>query len=116
MKTQDVLPVLVSVLVLVLIAVVERQSKAIAAITATMPVNIALALWIVYSANKGDRATMEQFSRGLLLGLVPTCGFVLTSWLASRAGFKLLPVLLISYTVWVLGVILMWVLGRALGI
>ena len=116
MKTQDVLPVLLSILVLVLIAVVQRQSKSIAAITATMPVNITLALWIVYSANNGDQATMEQFSGGLLLGLVPTFSCVLTSWLASRAGFKLLPVLLISYTVWGLGVVLMWVLRRALGV
>ena len=116
MKTQDVLPVFVSILVLILIAAVEKQSKSLAAITATMPVNITLALWIVYSANNGDQATMEQFSLGLLLGLVPAFGFVLASWLASRAGFKLLPVLLISYTVWVLGVVMMSILRKAFGI
>jgi hypothetical protein len=115
MKTQDVLSILVSVLVLILIAAVEKQSKSIAAITATMPVNITLAFWIVYSANNGDQATMERFSRGLLLALVPTFCFVLTLWLASRAGLKLLPVLLISYSVWVLGVVMIWILRKALG-
>ena len=116
MKTQDVLPVLVSIIVIVLVAILEKQSKLVAALTATMPIGATLALWIVYSANNGDQATMEQYSLGLLLGLVPAFGFVLASWLASRAGFKLLPVLLISYTVWVLGVVMMSILRKALGI
>ena len=53
MKLQDILPVLVSIAVIVLVAVVEKQSKLIAAITATMPMTAPLALWIVYSSADG---------------------------------------------------------------
>ena len=59
MKTQDILPVLLSIVVIILVAVLEKQSKFAAAITATMPIGATLALWIVYSANDGDRGTME---------------------------------------------------------
>ena len=37
MKTQDILPVVLSVAVILLVAVFEKQSKLFAALTATMP-------------------------------------------------------------------------------
>ena len=89
-----------SIAVIVLVAVVEKQSKLVAAITATMPLTAPLALWIVYVSAGGDRSTVAQFSRGLLVGLIPTIGFMLTVWLTARTGLKLVPMLLISYGVW----------------
>lgn len=100
MKTQDILPVLLSIVVIILVAVLEKQSKFAAAITATMPIGATLALWIVYSANSGDQETMKEFSTGLLLGIIPSIGFLFTAWFASRAGLKLVPLLLVGYAVW----------------
>jgi hypothetical protein len=109
LKTQDILPVLLSIVVIIRVAVIEKQSKLAAAITATMPIGASLALWIVYSANNGDRQVMEQFSRGLLLGIIPTIGFIVAAWLSSRAGLSLVPMFLVSFVVWgaVLGLVLM---------
>jgi len=104
MKTQDILPVLVSILVIILVAVLEKQSKLVAALTATMPVGATLALWIVYSSNSGDIPTMQKFNLGLLLGLFPSIAFVITTWLAFRAGIRLGGTLLIGFTVWGIGV------------
>jgi hypothetical protein len=95
--------------------VVEKQSKLAAAITATMPIGASLALWIVYSANDGDRETMERFGLGLLLGVVPTLGFLVAAWLAARAGLKLVQTVLVGYAVWGAGVGLLLVLRRTLG-
>jgi hypothetical protein len=111
MKSQDVLPVLMSIVVIVFVAVVERQSKLVAAITATMPLTAPLALWIVYASSGGDRSTVAQFSRSLLVGLIPTIGFMVAVWLAARTGLRLAPLLLVGYGVW--GVVLtMVVLSR----
>ena len=104
MKSQDVLPVLMSIAVIILVADVEKQSKLVAAITATMPLTAPLALWIVYASAGGDRSTVAQFSRGLLVGLIPTIAFMLTVWLTARTGLKLVPMILIGYGVW--GVVL----------
>lgn len=104
MKTQDILPVLVSILVIILVAVLEKQSKLVAALTATMPIGATLALWIVYSSNNGDIPTMQKFNIGLLLGLIPSIAFVITTWLAFRAGIRLSGTLLIGFAVWGIGV------------
>lgn len=116
MKTQDVLPVLLSIVVIILVAVLEKQSKFAAAITATMPIGATLAIWIVYAANSGDQETMKDFSKGLLFGIIPTIGFLFAVWFASRAGLKLVPLLMVGYVVWgvLLGVIVM--LRRSIGV
>ena len=106
MRTQDILPVVISVMVIILIAVIEKQSRAIAAITAVMPLTAPLALWIVYSSSGGEQAAMSEFTLGLILGLLPTLGFAIATWLAARAGMKLGPVLLVGYGTWGIGTLL----------
>ena len=115
MKFETILPVILSVIVIVSVAVLERQSKLIAAITTTMPISAPLALWIIYSANQGSQQTMERFTRGLLLGVLPTLGFLLVAWLTARAGFKLAPMLAASFSVWAVGAFLLFLFRRTLG-
>ena len=116
MKTQDVLPVVLSIVVIILVAVLEKQNKFAAAITATMPIGATLAIWIVYSANSGDQQTMKDFSVGLLMGIIPSLGFLVAAFFSFRAGLKLLPMLLVGYSVWgvLLGIIIL--IRRALGL
>ena len=82
---------------------------------AVRPIGATLALWIVYSANDGDRHTMADFSQGLLLGILPTIGFLIVTWLAARAGLKLASILLVGYAVWGIGVGLMFVVRKLMG-
>lgn len=112
MKTQDILPVLLSIVVIILVAVLEKQSKFAAAITATMPIGATLAIWIVYSANRGDKETMKVFTSSLLIGIIPTIGFLIAAWLASRIGLKLVPMLLVGYIAWGTLLALMFILRR----
>jgi hypothetical protein len=116
MKTQDVLPVVLSVMVIILVAIIEKQSKLIAAVTATMPLAAPLALWIVYASAGGDQATITQFSLGLIFGILPTVGFLVAVWLASRLGLRLLPILLIGYAVWGVGFGFLLILRKTLGL
>jgi hypothetical protein len=116
MKSQEIIPVVLSILVIILVAVLEKQSKLFAALTATMPLASPLALWIVYSSNAGDKAAVSQFSLSLLLGLLPTMAFLITVWLAARAGMKLMPMILTGYGVWAAGAALLYLLRNTLGI
>ena len=116
MKSQDIIPVILSIVVLLLVAVVEKQSKLFAALTATMPLAAPLALWIVYSSNAGDKTAVSQFSLSLLVGLLPTFAFLITVWLAARAGLKLMPMILTGYGVWALGATILYLLRNTLGI
>lgn len=116
MKSQDVIPVLLSILVILLVAVLEKQSKLVAALTATMPLAAPLALWIVYSSNAGDKNAVSQFSLSLVLGLLPTLAFLVTVWLAARAGMKLAPMIVTGYGVWAIGAALIYLLRNTLGL
>ena len=116
MKSQDILPVLLSIVVIVLVAILEKQSKLFAALIAVMPLAAPLALWIVYSSNSGDKTTVSQFSLSLLLGLLPTLAFLIAVWLAARAGLRLVPMILTGYGVWVIGAAILFLLRNRLGI
>jgi hypothetical protein len=109
MKYQQTLPVLVSILVIILVAILQRQSRSLAAITATMPVNIPLSLWIVYALSRGDRPTLDQYTSGLVIGIIPTVGFLIAVWFASRVGLKLVPMILVGYACWM--VVLLGMIG-----
>jgi hypothetical protein len=100
MKWSEFVPVGISMLVILTVAIVQKQSRLVAAVTATMPVTIPLALWIVYSSNQGDRAAVTQFTQSMLIGIVPTVSFIVAIWLASRLGFKLLPMIITGYATW----------------
>jgi hypothetical protein len=116
MKSQDVIPVILSIVVIILVAILEKQSKLFAALTATMPLAAPLALWIVYSSNVGDKAVVSQFSLSLLLGLLPTLAFLITVWLAARAAMNFVPMILTGYSVWAIGATIIYLLRDALGI
>jgi hypothetical protein len=115
-KWNDLVPVVISVIVILIVALVERHSKLVAAVTATMPLTIPLALWIVYSSNRGDPVSIERFTRNMVAGIIPTLAFAIAVWLGARAGVKLTPLILIGYTVWALVLLLILGLQRLLGI
>lgn len=98
---QRVLPVLVSIFIIIIVAILRNFSPRIAAVTATMPINIPLALWIVYSdAGENRPEIMVQFAQGLLLGIVPTVAFLIVCLFLLRAEWSLVPVIATGYIVW----------------
>ena len=101
---QRVAPVIISILIIVSIAILRQYSKTFAAIAATMPINIPLGLWIVYAGEKGDAATtaanMADFSFAVTINMIPTVFFALVVWFAFRAGWTLVPALLVGYAAW----------------
>ena len=114
MKTQDWLPVVISIVVIILIAILEKQSRLIAAITATMPLTIPLSIWIVASSSGGDKAAVSEFTLGTLLGILPTLGFVITAWLTARSGAPVSKILVSGYAVWAVGAAIMVTVRRFL--
>jgi hypothetical protein len=115
MAWHRIVPVVVSILVIIAVALLQDLSRPLAAITAAMPLGLPLAMWIVYAAEGGDRAAMVEFTGALFLSLPPLLFFALAAWLAARAGWKLIPMLVVSYAAWGVGLGLFFGLGRLLG-
>jgi hypothetical protein len=95
-----VLPVIVSICIIIAVAVLRQYSKTLAAIAATMPINIPLGLWIVYAGEKGDNSAMLDFSRNVTINMIPTMFFAVVAWVAFRAGWTLIPSILAGYVAW----------------
>jgi len=107
------LPVIVSIIIIIAIAILREYSKTLSAIAATMPINLPLGLWLVYGGS--TKAEMEQFTRSLALNLIPTFAFVVIAWLAARAGWKLIPMVAAGYAGWGVGLFMLMLLRRAVG-
>jgi len=97
---RQVMPVVLSILVIIAVAIIRSYSKTLAAVTATMPVNIPLAMWIAYSGEHGDHDAVTQFAGNLVVGLGATVLFTAARWLAARAGLGFVPMLVVSYLTW----------------
>ena len=112
---KHIAPVLISIGIIILIAILRTISKPIAAIVATMPVNIVLAYYILYAAEEGNQVVMAQFSGSMLVGLIGTVVFMVGMWLVSRAGWRIIPTLLASYAAWAGWVAITFGMGRIFG-
>jgi heme A synthase len=110
-----VLPVLVSILVIIGIAIIREYSKTLAAITATMPINIPLGMWIVFSGSENDPQSRIQFAEGMLMGIFPTVIFLAVVFFTTRAGWSLIPTLFVGYIVWGIALLLLLGLRRIVG-
>jgi len=89
LRAQEVLPVVFSIAVIILVAVVRKHSKRVAAITALIPLGATWALWAVYAANRGDRIMVTEFNRGIPQSVLPTPAFPAAARLATRTGLRL---------------------------
>jgi hypothetical protein len=116
MDFQKWLPVAASIIVILLVAYLREQSRTLAAILATMPINIPLALWVVFGAGEPRQEDVAAFVRALLPGIIAT-----TLWIAIVAallhyGVRLLPAIGVGYAVWAVLIALFvwlgWVVAR----
>ena len=106
MISEKLVPVLLSVLIVVLVAVVQERSRHLAAIIATMPVTAPLAMWIVFSATRGDQRQTSEFVGSMIVGFVGSLVFALACWLGFRREWGFLPTLAFAAAVWLLIVLL----------
>ena len=112
MKSQTIFPVILSIIVIILVAILERHNRWVAAITATMPLGAPLALWIVYASARGETQAVSEFSFNMFLGVLPTVGFLLFAWFAARAGWRLGPIILSGYSAWGVGLLILTTVKR----
>jgi hypothetical protein len=109
-----VAPVIVSILIIIAVAVLRQYSRTFAAIAATMPINIPLALWIVGSGDETSQS-MADFSKTMTLNMFPTVLFIFVVWLAFRAGWALIPCIVVGYVAWGVAMLLLTALRQHLG-
>lgn len=109
------LPVVISILILIAIAIIREHSRTLAAITATMPVMIPLSLWIIFTGEGGEHSGVTEFTDAMVLGIIPTVVFIIVVAIMARAGYALLSLLLGGYGAWGLTLGVVMLLRQVLG-
>lgn len=100
MTWQKAFPVATSILIILLVAILRDRSRAAAAVLATMPINIPLALWVVSSGSNDDPKVMSDFVRSLMITLLPSWVWLLIVFVGIRAGWNLWAAVGAGYGVW----------------
>ncbi len=103
MTLQKALPVVTSIGLILLVALLRERSRTAAAIFASMPINIPLALWVVFGsggAGPVDPGAEATFLRNIGVGLITTLVWVLIVFAAIKLGVSLLPAVIFGYAIW----------------
>ncbi len=109
-----VIPVVVSIAIIILVAILRQYSRTFAAIAATMPINIPLGMWIIYAGDDKQTA-LADFSEAVMINIIPTLAFIVAAWLMARSGHALLPTLIVGYLVWGVGLCALLFIRAQLG-
>ncbi|HRE46606.1 MAG TPA: hypothetical protein PLD47_02680 [Aggregatilineales bacterium] len=97
------LPVIVSILIIIAVAILRHYSRAFAAIAATMPINLPLGMWIVFSGTtEGQDQTklLAEFAEAAFYNMFPTVLFIFVAWQMTKAGHSLIAAILVGYVAW----------------
>ena len=101
MIRERIVPVVLSVLVIIVVAIVQERSRGLAAIIATMPLTAPLAMWIVYTASHGDERQTAEFVGSMVTGFAASLVFVLACWFGFRHGWSFGATLALASAIWV---------------
>ena len=112
MIRERVLPVLLSVLVIVLVALIQERSRYLGAVIAAMPLTGPLAMWIVFSASQGDQRQTAEFVGSMVVGFAASFVFILVCWFGFRQEWGFMVTMIVAAAIWAASVSLWrWVGG-----
>ena len=97
---EKIVPVAISVVILVLVAVLQDRSREMAAIAAVMPLTMPLAAWIVFSGSGGNHQQTADFVRSMLSAYLPTLVFIGALWYGLRHAWPFPVVIVVAFAVW----------------
>lgn len=99
-SVRQLIPVVVSIAIILVVAYLRNVDKRLAAIFATMPINLPLALWIVAGTDDITQEKMVAYAGSLAVGIVPTVLFTIVAWLGLRAGWTVWGAIGAGYVSW----------------
>jgi hypothetical protein len=111
MSFQKIFPVITSIAIIIFVAILRDRSRTFAAVLATMPINIPLALWVISSGSGGDARQMADFIRSLMISLIPSFIWLGIVFVAVRAGWSVLAAMGAGYGVWAVLIAALFMLG-----
>ena len=82
-----------------------KKWPSLAGLIATMPLTALLVLIWLNLDTGGDNRLMQDYTRGVIWGIVPSILFFVVAYVCFRRQLSLPVVLVISYAVWIVGAV-----------
>jgi hypothetical protein len=100
MSLQKSIPVITSIALILLVAVLRDRSRTWAAILATMPLNIPLAIWVIASGSENDPAIVGDTLHSIIIGMLAGVVWMAVVYGLVRAGWGVALAIGGGYVVW----------------
>lgn len=100
---QFAVKLLLTNLIIIACTQIGRKFPSLGGLIATMPLTSLLVLLWLYSDNPGDFRLMEDYTRGVLWGIIPTILFFAVALVFFRRQWPLPLVLSVSFAAWLTG-------------
>ncbi|WP_306534245.1 DUF3147 family protein [Geobacter sp.] len=100
---QTFIKALISLAIIIACAKIGKRFPTLGGLIATMPLTSLLVLLWLWSESPGDYQLMEEYTRGVLWGIIPTVLFFVAAFFLFRRQFSLPLVLTASFGVWLVG-------------
>ena len=103
----------VSVAIIVFCSQVGRKMPTLAGLLTTAPLTSLIVLLWLYSDNPGDFELMQQYTKGVLWGIIPSLLFFITAVVCFYKHVNIWSGLGLSSSVWLCAAFVhQWLLGR----
>jgi hypothetical protein len=92
--------IIIGCALLTAVALISDRSNTLAGILSTAPINIPIALWIIWSKNASNYPDIELTSRSMLLGIISTACFIAVCWYGFSRRWSFALTIGAGYIVW----------------
>ena len=96
-----IIKLVISLCVILLCTQIAKKYPSLAGLIGVMPLTGALVMVWVFMDNSGDVATMTNFTKGALWGIIPSILFFITAFFCFKGKLNLPITLISSFAVWV---------------
>ena len=112
---EKVIPVIISIIVIIAVAIISEYSKTLASITAVMPIGIPLGMWVAVAGKDNPGEFLGEFSGLIAINMIPTLFFIAAAWWIARSGNGLVPTVTGGYIVWAISLAILFGIRRLFG-
>jgi uncharacterized membrane protein (GlpM family) len=91
-----------TVLIIIFCSHIGKKAPAFAGLIATAPITTLIVLLWLWSDRPGDFKLMNDYTKGVLWGIIPTVIFFIAAFLCFKKQLSILPTVGISFAVWLI--------------
>ena len=102
---QLIIKIVISVSMIVVATEMAKKMPSLAGLVAVMPLTGLIVLFWLNYENKSDTALLINYTRGALLGIVPTVLFYLTVVICLSKNVSFTLSIIIGFMVWISGAV-----------